>query len=359
MKAIRQLIAAIHPSALSGPIDALSGDGHLVKGSTSTATRPSSALAALDYAMEWLNAPPLTSSGLRGKVVLIEFWTYTCINWLRAQPYVHAWYENLSDRGLVVIGVHAPEFSFEHNIDNVRRAAKDLRVDYPIVVDNDFAIWRGFNNHYWPALYFIDAQGRIRHHQYGEGAYGRSEVVIRGLLGEAGVRSAADEPIRVDAFGVEAQADWDNLQSPETYVGYGRMQNFASPGGSVLNRRREYAVPARLMLNQWALGGNWTMRGESALLNQPGGIIAHRFHARDVHLVIGAAAPGASVPFRVLVDGQPPYEAHGLDVDEEGNGAVSEPRLYQLVRQPGPVTERTFAITFHDPGAEAYAFTFG
>jgi thiol-disulfide isomerase/thioredoxin len=356
MNAIRQLLAAIHPSALSRPIEALGGDGRVVPEAPSS---NEGELRSLGSATEWLNSPPLTAAGLRGKVVLIEFWTYTCINWLRVQPYVRAWDEKFKERGLAVIGVHAPEFSFEHNIDNVRRAAEDLRVDYPFAIDNDFAIWRAFNNHYWPALYFVDAQGRVRDQQFGEGEYERSELNIRGLLAETGISNLANEPVSVDARGVEAPADWDSLRSPETYVGYDRMQNFASPGGSVLNEDREYAVPGKLRLNQWALGGNWTTRGESALLNESGGLIAHRFHARDLHLVMGSAVPGASVPFRVQVDGQPPYAAHGLDVDDEGNGSVSEPRLYQLIRQPGAVAERTFEITFLDPGIEAYAFTFG
>src|SRR5882724_6098861 len=251
-------------------------------------------LPSLGSATEWLNSPALTAAGLRGKVVLIDFWTYTCINWLRSLPYVRAWAEKYKDRGLVVIGVHAPEFAFEKNIDNVRRAAKAMRVDYPIAIDNDYAIWRAFKNEYWPALYFVDAQGRIRHHHFGEGEYEQSEMIIQRLLAEAGVGGIGQELVSADGRGAEAAADWDSLKSPENYVGQERTQNFASPGGSVLGKRRAYAVPARLRLNHWALSGDWTMEKQATVLHKANGRIAYRFHARDLHLVMGPAARGTS-----------------------------------------------------------------
>jgi thiol-disulfide isomerase/thioredoxin len=316
-------------------------------------------LPSLSSATEWINSQPLTVAGLRGNVVVVDFWTYTCINWLRTLPYVRAWAENYKDHGLVVIGVHTPEFEFEQDIENVRRAAKDMRVNYPIAIDNDYAIWSAFNNHYWPALYFVDAQGRIRHHQFGEGAYEQSEMIIQQLLTEAGIGGTGHELVSVDARGVEAAADWDSLRSPENYVGYERTENFASPGGAVLDTRHVYAAPARLRRNHWALSGDWTVERQATVLNQAGGQITYRFHARDLHLVMGPAVRGTSVRCRVSIDGQPPRAAHGTDVDDQGDGMVSEQRLYQLVRQRGPVTERTFEITFLDPGVQAYAFTFG
>jgi thiol-disulfide isomerase/thioredoxin len=316
-------------------------------------------LPSLGSATAWLNSPPLTAAGLRGKVVLIEFWTYTCINWLRSLPYVRAWAERYKDHGLVVIGVHAPEFSFEKDVDNVRRAAKALRVDYPIAIDSDHAIWRAFKNEYWPALYFVDAQGQIRHQRFGEGDYEQSEVIIQRLLAEAGIGGLAHELVSVDARGAEAAADWDSLKSPENYVGYARTENFASPGGAALGTRRVYATPARLRLNHWALSGDWTVENEAAVLNKAHGRIAYRFHARDLHLVMGPAVRGQSVRFRVLIDGRPPGAAHGIDVDDQGTGTVIEPRLYQLIRQPTPIADRQFEIEFLDPGVAAFAFTFG
>ena len=278
---------------------------------------------ATDYlhgATGWLNSAPLTAADLRGKVVLIDFWTYTCINWLRSLPYVRAWAEKYKNEGLVVIGVHTPEFAFERNIDNVRRAAKEMKVDYPIAIDNDYAIWRAFNNQYWPALYFIDAQGRIRHHKFGEGEYEQSEKAIQGLLTEAGIRGVGRELVAVDARGAEAAADWGNLKSPENYVGYERTENFASPGGAILDKLVSTCAPASLGLNQWALAGDWTVGKQAARLNEANGRIAYRFHARDLHLVMGPAARGTSVRFRVLIDGQPPGAAHGIDVDERRRG---------------------------------------
>jgi cytochrome c biogenesis protein CcdA/thiol-disulfide isomerase/thioredoxin len=314
---------------------------------------------SLGGAVEWLNSPPLTAEGLRGKVVLVDFWTYSCINCLRAIPYVRAWAEKYKDQGLVVIGVHAPEFAFEKNIDNVRRAAKDLKVDYPIAIDNDYAIWRAFDNQYWPAHYFIDAQGRIRHHHFGEGEYDQSEKIIQQLLAEAGKDSVAQDIVKVDAQGAEAAADMDDVKSPETYLGYERAENFASPGGAAADKREVYAVAPDLHLNQWALAGDWTVGGERAVLNAPNGRIVYRFHARDLHLVLGPGADGKPVRFRVRIDGKAPEADHGVDTDDQGNGAVTEQRLYQLVRQGKSVADREFEIEFLDPGAQAFAFTFG
>jgi thiol-disulfide isomerase/thioredoxin len=314
---------------------------------------------SLSGATYWLNSEPLTPADLRGKVVLIDFWTYTCINWLRQFPYVRAWAEKYADQGLVVIGIHTPEFAFEHDLANVRREVAELGVDYPVAVDNDYAIWRAFSNHYWPALYFIDAHGQLRHHQFGEGNYEQSERVIQQLLIEAGNTGIGDQLVTVAASGVEAAADWGNLGSPENYVGYDRTRNFSSPGGEILDESRVYAAPAQLNLNAWALSGNWTMMRQFARLNDANGRIVYRFHARDLHLVMGPATPGTAVRFRVLIDGQAPGAAHGVDVDEQGNGTVTEQRLYQLIRQAGPIVERQFEIEFLDPGVEVYAFTFG
>ena len=316
-------------------------------------------LASLERADEWLNSPPLAPSALRGKVVLIDFWTYTCINWRRTLPYVRAWAEKYKDQGLVVIGVHAPEFSFEKNLNNVRWAVKDMRIEHPVAVDNDHVIWRSFRNRYWPALYFIDAQGRVRHHHFGEGSYEQSEMIIQALLREAGSANVSREPVLVDASGIEVAADWGNLKSPENYVGFERTEHFASPGGAMPDKPRVYELPMRLRLNEWALSGDWTVKRETAALNKPNGRIAYRFHARDLHLVMGPATPGASVRFRVLIDGQPPGTAHGTDVDEQGYGTVAEQRLYQLIRQPKPIADRHFEVEFLGPGVEVFAFTFG
>jgi len=316
-------------------------------------------LPSLGGATGWLNSPPLTPDGLRGKVVLVDVWTYTCINWLRTLPYVRAWADKYKEQGLVVIGVHSPEFAFEKNVDNVRRAAKDMRVNYPIAIDSDSAIWRALKNEYWPALYIVDAQGRIRHHQFGEGDYEQSERIIQQLLAEAGNSGIGHDLVSVDPRGAEAPADWSNLKSPETYVGYDRSEKFASPGGAVLDKPRVYAAPARLKLNGWALLGDWTIRKPSAVLNKPNGRIAYRFHARDLQLIMGPAVPGTSVRFRVLIDGKPTGAAHGVDVDDQGNGTVTEQRMYQLIRQPKPIADRQFEIEFLDSGVEAFAFTFG
>ena len=317
-------------------------------------------LPGFDGATGWLNSPPLTATDLRGKVVLVDFWTYTCINWLRTLAYVRAWAERYDGRGLVVVGVHTPEFHFERDADNVRRAAKDMNVGYPIALDSDYAVWRAFSNRYWPAVYIADAEGRIRHHQFGEGRYEECERVIQQLLREAGVEGIGDDLVSVAADGFEAQADWTNLESPETYLGYEQAQNFASPGGAAFDEVRTYVAPDSLMLNRWALSGDWTIERGASVLNRADGRIAFRFHARDVHLVLRPREQGASVPFRVLVDGEPPGDAHGLDVDEHGDGTLVEPRLYQLIRERGSmIADRTFEITFLAPGVEAYVFTFG
>jgi thiol-disulfide isomerase/thioredoxin len=316
-------------------------------------------LPSLHGATGWLNSPPLTPAGLRGKVVLVNFWTYTCINWLRQLPYVRAWAAKYAGQGLVVVGVHTPEFGFEHDPANVQRAVRDFLIDYPVAIDGDYAVWLAFDNHYWPALYFADAQGRIRHHHFGEGEYQQAEMVIQQLLAEAGSASVDHEPVSVDARGVEAPADWASLRSPENYTGYERTENFASPGGVLPGEPHVYRAPAELRLNHWALAGDWTMGEQPATLDAADGRIAYRFHARDLNLVMGPAVLGTSVRFAVLVDGEPPGAAHGADVDAQGNGTVTEQRLHQLIRQPGPVIDRTFEIAFLDRGVEAYAFTFG
>ena len=300
----------------------------------------------------WLNSGPRSSAELRGHVVVVNFWTLTCINWLRTEPYVRAWSHAYRDDGLVVIGVHTPEFSFEHDIGRVRQATAVRGIDYPVAVDNDYAIWTAFDNHYWPALYFADADGTIRDHHFGEGRYEQSERVIQRLLGvDRGLVTAV-------GTGVEAEADWDHLRTPETYLGYGRGENFASPGGAAPGERRAYEFPPSLHVNQWALAGEWTIGPESAVPGQAGGSIACRFHARDAHLVLSPAT-GEPVPFRVLLDGEAPGPAHGEDTDGEGNGVLRDGRLYQLTREHGAVRDRTLEITFSGPGAEAYVFTFG
>jgi thiol-disulfide isomerase/thioredoxin len=309
-------------------------------------------LPSLGGATEWLNSEPLGPAELRGHAVLVDFWTFTCINWLRQEPYVRAWSQAYRDDGLVVIGVHTPEFSFEHEIDRVRQATKERAIDYPVAVDNDYEIWRAFDNHYWPALYFVDADGSIRDHHFGEGRYEQSERVIQRLLG---VERA---PVSVEGLGVEAEADWEHLRTPETYLGYGRSERFASSDGAAFDERRAYELPERLRFNHWALAGEWTIGRENVVLEQAGGSIAFRFHARDAHLVL---SPGARepIPFRVLVDGEAPGPSQGVDVDKDGNALLRDGRMYQLVRERDAVRERTLEITFQEPGAEAYVFTFG
>ena len=313
----------------------------------------------LTGATAWINSSPLTSADLRGKVVLVEFWTYTCINWRRSHAYVRAWAEKYNEHGLVVIGVHTPEFPFEGEVENVRRAVQDMKISYPIAVDSDHAIWDAFQNNYWPAFYFVDAQGRIRHHQFGEGSYEQSEMIIQLLLIQAGSAGIGHELTAVNGQGIEAAADWADLRSPENYLGYDRTENFSSAGGAVLGKSHNYAVPTRLTLNQWALSGDWTMESGFASPDAAAGRIAYRFHARDLYLVMGSADPSKSIRFRITIDGAAPGTDHGLDVDAEGQGSVQEPRLYQLVRQSRPITDRTFEIEFLDAGSRAYDFTFG
>jgi thiol-disulfide isomerase/thioredoxin len=314
---------------------------------------------SLGGATGWLNSQPMTPASLRRKVVLIDFWTYTCVNWRRTLPYVRAWAARYKDHGLVVIGVHTPEFSFEHNLDNVRWAIQDMNIDYPVAIDNNYAIWNAFNNEYWPALYFIDAKGRIRHHQFGEGKYQQSELTLQQLLTEAGNGAVGQDLVSVDPHGAEAPADGSSLQTPETYTGYKQTENFASPGGAARDKPHIYAFPARLNLNHWALFGNWTVGKEPVTMNQSHGRIAYRFHARDLNLVMGPLSRGTSVRFRVLLDGQPPGTAHGTDVDGQGNGTIAEQRLYQFIRQAEPITDRQFEIEFLDSGAQVFDFTFG
>ncbi|WP_234680905.1 cytochrome c biogenesis protein DipZ [Bradyrhizobium monzae] len=310
-------------------------------------------------AQAWLNSPPLTFEELKGKVVLVDFWTYSCINCLRSIPYVRAWAEKYRDSGLVVIGVHAPEFAFERNVANVRNAVSALKIGYPVAIDNDYKIWRSFENQYWPAHYFIDAKGKVRHHHFGEGEYAESERVIQTLLAEAGNKNIPSDIVAVKASGAEAVAsDGADVKSPETYVGYDRSENFVSPGGVVKDESHVYAT-GELQLNDWSLTGNWTVSSERAQLNEQGGGIVYRFHARDLHLVLGPATEGASIRFRITIDGKPPGAAHGMDADADGNGVVTTQRLYQLVRTPDTVADHTFEIRFLDPGVQAYAFTFG
>ena len=307
---------------------------------------------SLDGATAWLNSKPLGSAELRGHVVLVNFWTWTCINWLRQEPYVRAWSQAYRDDGLIVIGVHTPEFSFEHDVEGVRQATKERAIDYPVVVDNDYAIWNAFANRYWPALYFVDADGIIREQHFGDGRYETSERVIQQLLG------IDRELVTVEGVGVEAEADWDHLRTPETYLGYWRSGHFASPGGGANDERRAYGLPKRLGINHWALAGDWTIGGEKVVLDQAGGSITFRFHARDAHLVL---SPGAREPisFRVLLDGEAPGPSHGVDVDQDGNGVLRDGRMYQLVRQDDAIRDRTVEIAFLAPGAEAYALPRG
>jgi thiol-disulfide isomerase/thioredoxin len=302
-------------------------------------------LPGFDGATGWLNSEPLGDDALRGKVVLVDFWTYTCINWLRTLGYVRAWAEKYAGQGLVVVSVHTPEFWFEHDVENVRAAVKDLGVEFPVALDEDYGIWRAFANRYWPAVYIADGEGRIRHHQFGEGGYEECERIIQQLLRASGSEDVPDDLVSVADEGVEAQADWSTLGTPETYLGSNQAQNFARDARDQLD------------LNHWSLSGEWSVEPHASVLNAPDGQIRFRFHARDVNLVLRAQQP--PVPFRASIDGQPPGDAHGLDVDELGRGALVEPRLYQLIRQPGGIEDRTFEITFDAPGVEAYSFTFG
>ena len=320
---------------------------------------PEGMIPSLSTATIWLNSAPIGPEQLRGKVVLIDFWTYTCINWRRTVPYLRAWVERFGKSGLLLVGVHSPEFAFEHDLDNVRQQVKEIGVGYPVAVDNDFAIWRAFGNEYWPALYVFDSRGRLRHQVFGEEGYEEADRIIRKLLEEAGQRDSDSKPTVVDAKGFEKAADWKTLRSGENYVGLRRTENFASPGGIKPGVSQSYAVPARLGLNAWALSGTWTFSNDRAVVGAPGGRIAYRFHARDLHLVMGPETRGKEIRFRVLLDGKAPGASHGLDVDQDGAGTLREQRMYQLIRQPGPIADRLFEIEFLEPGAAAFAFTFG
>lgn len=316
-------------------------------------------LPSLAGATAWLNSKPLDATHLKGKVILIDFWTYSCINCLRALPYVRAWAEKYKNQGLVVIGVHTPEFAFEKILTNVKKAVSDLHITYPVAVDNNYTIWRAFNNQYWPAHYFVDAKGQIRHRHFGEGQYDASEKVIQQLLAEAGASNIAADTVKVAGTGVAQAADDANVQSPETYLGYARTQNFVSPGGAVENQAHNYAF-GDPRLNEWGLQGNWTMSNENIVLNTKDGSITYRFHARDLHLVLGPAQDGKPIRFRITIDGKAPGTNAGVDVNHEGVGKVTDQRLYQLVRQKdAAIADHTFEIKFFDPGVQAYAFTFG
>lgn len=330
---------------------------------TAAAAAPAGALSgplvALLGARQWLNTQPLKADDLRGKVVLVNFCTYSCINCLRLLPHVRAWADKYRDRGLVVIGVQTPEFDFEKDVAGVSRALVSLGVGYPVAIDNDYGIWEAFHNQAWPALYFIGADGRIRHHRLGEGDYEQSERVIQQLLSEASGTAVTGAIVAVNGSGAEAAADERDLRSPETYIGYARASNFASPGGARENASSLYRAASTLPLNGWSLAGVWTIGGEFAALDGTSGRLTYRFHARDLHLVLAPPADGHPVRFRVTIDGAPPGADHGVDVDAEGRGSVQEGRLYQLVRQTRPVADRTFEIEFLDPGVRAYSFTFG
>ncbi len=358
------LLDRVHPPKQQPSVPLVSnGDQENMLKGAKPAAAPKPALPVLGPfpslagAAAWLNSPPLDPAALKGKVVLIDFWTYSCINCLRAIPYVRAWWAKYKDEGLMVIGVHSPEFAFEHDIDNVKKAVANLKITYPVAIDNAFTIWRAFDNEYWPAHYFIDAEGRIRHEHFGEGDYDESERVIQQLLAEAG-NKVARGLVAVSASGAEAPADTVEDKSPETYIGYFRADNFASPGGEIHDAPHDYVAP-KAALNEWGLTGDWTVGMQHAALNEKDGSIVYRFHARDLHLVLGPAKDDKPVHFRVTLDGAPPGESHGSDIDAAGNGVVRGQRLYQLIRQSGPIKDRTFEIQFLDPGVEAYAFTFG
>jgi thiol-disulfide isomerase/thioredoxin len=316
-------------------------------------------LASFDGATAWLNSEPLTPAALRGRVVVVQFWTYTCINWLRTQAYYRAWSQRYRDKGLMTVGVHTPEFKFEHDLENVKWAVQARHIDYPVAVDNDYEVWRAFANNYWPALYFADAEGRIRHHRFGEGDYERSEMVIRQLLADAGAEDTRPGLATIDPSGDEVQADWEDLGSPESYLGYEQANGFDPGGSAAPDKPHDYTAPVKLRLNRWGLAGNWTLRSDASRLNAPDGRIAYQFHARDVNLVMGPGRKGETVRFRVLLDGQRAGSSHGADVDADGNGMVVQQRMYQLIRQQRPIADRRFEIEFLDAGAEAFCFTFG
>ncbi|MBB5326488.1 cytochrome c biogenesis protein DipZ [Tunturiibacter gelidoferens] len=351
----QSLLDRFHPRSTDKPADQMTMTSNSTGGSTQV-----SVLAGLSGATDWINSPPLTADQLKGKVVLIDFWTYSCINCLRTLPYVRAWADKYKDSGLVVIGVHTPEFPFEKDLSNVQKAVHDFGITYPVAMDNNNKIWNAFSNQYWPAHYFIDANGKVRFHHFGEGNYDESERWIQDLLKERNAQQALPAGIvNVQAHGAEAAPDMDDVRSPETYVGYQRTQHFASPGGLNQDGPKLYSIPPQLELNQWALAGKWIDQGQIAVLASARGKIAFRFHARDLHLVLGPSVDGKPVRFRVTIDGKAPGENHGVDTNDNGDGIVTENRLYQLVRQKGAITDHTFTIEFLNPGVQAFAFTFG
>lgn len=314
---------------------------------------------SLGGATSWLNSPALTAGGLRGKVVLVDFWTFSCINSLRPLPYLRAWVDKYQAQGLVVIGVQSPEFAFEQRLDSIRDAIAAHAIRFPVAVDNGHRVWNAFQNEYWPAIYLIDAQGHIRYHRFGEGDYDQTERAIQRLLAEAGAPGPDRNLVSVQSTGVEAAPDWADVKSPETYLGYARTERFASPDGVVRDTRHAYAAPARLDLNDWALSGDWTMGGEATTVRKASGRLLFRFHARDLHLVAGPVTRGKPVRFKVTLDGKPPGRDHGTDTDEQGNGTIDGQRLYQLIRENTPIEDHTFEIEFLEPGAEVFAITFG
>jgi thiol-disulfide isomerase/thioredoxin len=344
-------LAAVCSCILAGPAVARPQEPPSIVGT--------SPLYGLSGATGWINSPPLTAKQLKGKVVLVDFWTYSCINCLRSLPYMEAWSEKYKDSGLVVIGVHTPEFDFEKQLPNVQKAVQKFGLTYPIALDSNQAIWNAFHNEFWPAHYFIDAKGKVRFEHFGEGNYDQSEHWIQQLLAERNASPMQGGAVAVHAEGIEASADTRDVHSPETYIGYARAEHFASPGGIKLDGEKNYTAPAQPKLNQWGLEGKWADHSQVAVLGSPGGKIVFRFHARDLHLVLGPAADGKPVHFRVTIDGQAPGDNHGVDTDADGNGVVADHRLYQLVRLKGAVTDHVFAIEFEDPGVQAFSFTFG
>ncbi len=354
MKTLRALLACV----VAGVAVALSGAS--CEGSGRSPALPSvfeRTMPPLDGATGWINSPPLGGQALRGKVVLVDFWTYTCINWMRTAPWLRTWAEKYKDAGLIVVGVHSPEFEFEQDPARVQHFTASMDLHYPVAIDSRHAIWNAFGNQYWPALYFIDALGRIRHTQFGETDYDKAEGLLRDLLTEAGARDLPPITPSVGQ-GAEAPADWANLRTPETYTGAARTERFASPGGIVASQRHVYTAPSTLRENQWALIGDWTMEGEATRSNAGNASVQYRFHARDVHAVMGSAMEGP-VRIRVTIDGKPPGDAHGTDIDADGAGTVSDYRMYQLIRQSAPIEDRTVEILFFDRGVALFAFTFG
>ncbi len=346
-------------AAIVAVLSLTAANSSLVQGQEPPSIVGSSPLFGLTGATGWINSAPLTAKQLKGKVVLVDFWDYSCINCIRAIPYVRAWADKYKDSGLVVIGVHTPEFDIEKQMPNVQKAVNKFGITYPVALDNNYAIWNAFHNQYWPAHYFIDAKGKVRYEHFGEGEYDQSEQWIQGLLKEANAKPMSASTVSVHGQGVQAAADMNDVRSPETYIGYARAEHFVSPGGIKRDAEQLYTEPNHLRLNEWGLAGKWLDHQQVAVLRSAGGKIVFRFHARDLHLVLGPTADGKPVPFRVTIDGQAPGENHGVDTDAQGNGVVTEHRLYQLVRQKGSIADHTFVIEFQEPGVQAFSFTFG